>query len=541
MRTVSNRFSGSKEHPPVPDTDHAQELNSSPFVFAISLQPRLVSHDWHAVEENLRHTIRSIRRGRNAKPLIVIACHDPPELGSEAGDEVIVLQVPFAPETDLTQRLPDKIRKRRFIGAWLKSRRGWDGLYVMFLDADDLVHRDLAAYVLSDDNRRSYLVTQGYRYDCRSGVLDRRPATFHRICASSFIGYFRRDELPRSWEDTDSAFAQFGCYPPIGHQDYDKLAADLGKQSDEIPFNAVVYTINHGESLRSTRINHKIRETDVRHLVLPGRAKQVLADDFGFGSEDAEGEAPAVAGPARFARAVLGTCLRKVRGKLSLTQSGAIGRITLGLFLAAVFLMALHVTSAAAPLHQSAGLRHFLSLNSAASLGEWYATVQFLFCAVLLTLIARSEFGRTHRWYWGTLAAGFYGLSLDEGAQLHELITDLMHRPSWLLPGLAMVAVLGVSYLRFLLLLPRRTAMQFAVAGAIFLAGVFGPDLIGNISGASLADAGGWFCRGSDCDFSSSVMVALEEGMELIGVAIFANALLHLCLAACPKLVTVVE
>jgi hypothetical protein len=36
-------------------------------------------------------------------------------------------------------------------------------------------------------------------------------------------------------------------------------------------------------------------------------------------------------------------------------------------------------------------------------------------------------------------------------------------------------------------------------------------------------------------------MVALEEGMELIGVAIFANALLHLCLAACPKLVTVVE
>jgi len=101
--------------------------------------------------------------------------------------------------------------------------------------------------------------------------------------------------------------------------------------------------------------------------------------------------------------------------------------------------------------------------------------------------------------------------------------------------------VLGVSYLRFLLLLPRRTAMQFGAAGAIFLAGVFGPDLIGNISGASLADAGGWFCRGSDCDFSSSVMVALEEGMELIGVAIFANALLHLCLAACPKLVTVVE
>src|SRR5438093_5247507 len=108
----------------------AGKPNSPPFVFAISLQPRLVSHDWHNVEENLRHTIRSISRSRNAHPLIVIACHDRPDLGDEDGEDVVILQVPFAPESELSQRLPAKIRKRRFMGRWLRSNRDWDGIYV---------------------------------------------------------------------------------------------------------------------------------------------------------------------------------------------------------------------------------------------------------------------------------------------------------------------------------------------------------------------------------------------------------------------------
>jgi hypothetical protein len=219
-----------------------------------------------------------------------------------------------------------------------------------------------------------------------------------------------------------------------------------------------------------------------------------------------------------------------------MTQPHTIGRTTLELIMVALTLMGVHVASAAVSWRQPARLHDFLSLNTAASLGEWYASVQFLFCAILLTLIARSEFGRAHRRYWGSLAAGFYGLSVAEGAQLHELLTHLMHRATWPFSGLAIVAVVGLSYFRFLRMLPRRTAMQFAVAGAIFVLGVFGTDLIGGSQYGAMADL---FCRGDlNCGLGFSVMVALEEGMELIGITIFANALLHICLAACPKLVT---
>jgi hypothetical protein len=245
-------------------------------------------------------------------PLTLIACHDQPDLGPEVGEDVAMLPVPFAPETDV--RLADKIRKRRFIGAWLRSNLDENGVYVMFLDADDLVHGDLAAYVLADHNRRSYLVTQSYRLDCRSGLLDRRSKGFHCVCASSFIGYFRKDELPQSWEDTDAAFARFGSYPPVGHEDYDRLAIELGKAPDAIPFHAVIYTMNHGESLRSHKIANKIREPDVRHLVLPGRARQILVQDFGFNGRGHE--ASAVAGPGRFARSVLNAGIQKICRKL---------------------------------------------------------------------------------------------------------------------------------------------------------------------------------------------------------------------------------
>src|SRR5689334_7436925 len=149
-------------------------------IFAISLQPRLVSHQWQSVEKRLRQTIQSIRGSRNVSYLIVIACHDAPDLGNEEGKDIVLLHASFAPESDVTQRLADKFRKRRLIGAWVRSNLGDQGIYVMFLDADDLVHRDLANYVVSHDNRRSYLVTQGYRYDCRTGILDRRSREFHR-------------------------------------------------------------------------------------------------------------------------------------------------------------------------------------------------------------------------------------------------------------------------------------------------------------------------------------------------------------------------
>jgi hypothetical protein len=185
-------------------------------------------------------------------------------------------------------------------------------------------------------------------------------------------------------------------------------------------------------------------------------------------------------------------------------------------------------------------------LNSEANPGAWFSALQLLFCAVLLTVITRSELGRRHPWYWGFLAVGFYYLSLDEGAQVHELLTPLMHsttgtatglaRQGWVIPGMAVVAIVGLLYLRFLLLLPRRIAIQFAIGGIIFVLGVVGIEILGSFFKESMAAENTSCNLKGDCGFSYNLLVALEEGMEMLGITIFANALLRLCLEACPKL-----
>jgi hypothetical protein len=226
----------------------------------------------------------------------------------------------------------------------------------------------------------------------------------------------------------------------------------------------------------------------------------------------------------------------------------SVKRVTRGLLFAVGLLLTLHLLSAAASTVWDVPerLRHFFSLNSEANPGAWFSALQLLFCAVLLTVITRSELGRRHPWYWGFLAVGFYYLSLDEGAQVHELLTPLMHsttgtatglaRQGWVIPGMAVVAIVGLLYLRFLLLLPRRIAIQFAIGGIIFVLGVVGIEILGSFFKESMAAENASCNLKGDCGFSYSLLVALEEGMEMLGITIFANALLRLCLEACPKL-----
>jgi hypothetical protein len=101
---------------------------------------------------------------------------------------------------------------------------------------------------------------------------------------------------------------------------------------------------------------------------------------------------------------------------------------------------------------------------------------------------------------------------------------------------MAVVAIIGLLYLRFLLLLPRRIAIQFAIGGIIFVLGVVGIEILGSFFKESMAAENVGCNLKGDCGFSYNLLVALEEGMEMLGITIFANALMRLCLQACPKL-----
>lgn len=277
------------------------------FVFVIPLKARSVSASWAEAEENLRRTVRSARRSGKGEPTIVVACHDEPDLRALAGPDLHLVEVPFPQPSSAWEGGRDKASKRRFAAAWLREEIAAEEFYAMFLDADDLVHRDVVSYVLST-RADSYLIRAGYVVDLTRRIVRRRRDNFHLVCGSSFVCRFARSELPSSWDDLEAPFSQFGASPDQrGHQEYHQVASELGRPPTDIPFPAAAYVVNHGESLWSAKGRGLRPLGGPSDILMPWAGRDVLR--AGFAAEDLADSLAGYAGTA-------GITLRAAAGRV---------------------------------------------------------------------------------------------------------------------------------------------------------------------------------------------------------------------------------
>lgn len=173
---------------------------------------------------------------------------------------------------------------------------------------------------------------------------------------------------------------------------------------------------------------------------------------------------------------------------------------------------------------------HYIALGRELSAPTWWATMLLAIAGgsmLLASIVERRQNLRTWRgWRW--LGIGFLYASLDEAASLHEYFGDglrgfedptgglLNYR--WVIVGIAIVIAVGLLFLPFLLRLPRRTAGRLVVAGAIFVGGAIGVEMLGGAVNQTM-----------DSSFTYQALFMLEETMELVGVILGIRAvLLHL-------------
>jgi hypothetical protein len=173
------------------------------------------------------------------------------------------------------------------------------------------------------------------------------------------------------------------------------------------------------------------------------------------------------------------------------------------------------------------GLAPLFNVGAERSVPTWFSGIQLALAALLLTAIAVEMRTRRDRFVlaWWVLAIIFWYLSLDETIQLHEYwggpLKGLVAQGGvflrqWVVVGIPLVLVAGALFLPFVLSLPPLTRRRVIIAGVVFVGAALGLEMFE-----------GWLITARGLDgFWLQMEYAVEEGGEMVGIALFIRALL---------------
>ena len=195
-------------------------------------------------------------------------------------------------------------------------------------------------------------------------------------------------------------------------------------------------------------------------------------------------------------------------------------RLALGLLFIAVALAVAHVVAMKIWTDDPKAFGHWrvalLDIDERQSIGTWFTSMLFFFASRLLLAQAgarRQAGGGWHVWWFG-LAAGFFYLSLDEIAGLHEQLNRALgDGVVWTLYRGITSALVLMACIPFLIFgLPARTALLFLISGLLYLVGALGINSLDH----------GF----AENEMGYSLWSGLEELLEMCGVIFFLYALL---------------
>jgi hypothetical protein len=179
------------------------------------------------------------------------------------------------------------------------------------------------------------------------------------------------------------------------------------------------------------------------------------------------------------------------------------------------------------PQHKLAKLMQRFDLGHEPSIPALYSALALFGCALLLWLIGtmNRRSGRGDVFNWFLLAGIFLMLGLDEAVMFHEMLHNTMRAWvssggifffPWVIPGIIFVTIVAVANLRFLSRLESRTRWLFIAAGAVFVGGAVGMELLAGVVVER---------HGVESLYHTFVQT-IEETLEMLGVVIFTYSLL---------------
>ena len=166
-------------------------------------------------------------------------------------------------------------------------------------------------------------------------------------------------------------------------------------------------------------------------------------------------------------------------------------------------------------------------VNAEANFPTMYSVSMAIAASFLLFVIAyfKNKARDGYRFHWVVLALFLLYVSVDDASVIHEKVskylkglTDLggWFQYKWVIVGLAIIAILGVSFFRFWLNLDNKYKILFLLSAGLFFGGAMGVEMVG----------GRWANAYGSRNFTYILFTTLEQGMQYSGLMTLVYTLL---------------
>ena len=223
--------------------------------FVTTLRHPRNSADYERVESLLQETLASITRQTCDDYVILIVGNRRPRFPLPARTHFVEVDFPppsprSGPQTGLPPIIWDKGTKAA-IG--LVAAREFSPDYVMFVDADDFVHRGLAAFCRDHPGAPGWVIKRGWMYSRARNAYAPKWKLF-RICGSTYIvpldAFAVPAELTCGASQRDIFDSLGGLFETVlGEHRYAlEYWREQGRELAPLPFRGTVYQVDTGEN-----------------------------------------------------------------------------------------------------------------------------------------------------------------------------------------------------------------------------------------------------------------------------------------------------
>jgi hypothetical protein len=216
-------------------------------VFIIALQSPAASKNWRQISRLCERTLRSVCAQTSPDFRVFLVCNTRPD-SKFTHPSLSIIERDFpVPDANTASRMNDKWNKLK-VG--LVAARQLAPAHVMFVDADDCVHRDLAALAATHPDANGWSMKTGYFHDEGSHWLYKK-SNFASYCGTSAMIRLTPSDFPKSESEPSDSYFMLAN----GHGVIEQYMRSRGTPVQPLPFIGAVYVTNTGENDSGIRMS----------------------------------------------------------------------------------------------------------------------------------------------------------------------------------------------------------------------------------------------------------------------------------------------